>query len=104
MFEPGVQELSLGAGSVVPTGCVASVRCGQSEMISDDGSSILLLNLHLKMRVQLELITAPARTIVISNALQALKDDVRSNPTQVPSPGGDLAPLRSRYCEDDARS
>jgi hypothetical protein len=67
-------------------------------------SWILLLNLHLKMRVQLELITALARTIAISNTLQALKDDVRSKPTQIPSSSGDLAALRSRYREDDASS
>ena len=67
-------------------------------------SWILLLNLHLKMRAQLELITTLARTIAISNALQALKDDGRSNPPQVPSSGGDLAALRIRHREDDARS
>jgi hypothetical protein len=67
-------------------------------------SWILLLNLHLKIRAQLELITALARTIAISNALQALNDDVRSKPTQIPNSAGDLAALRSRCREDDARS
>jgi len=68
-------------------------------------SWILLLNLHLKMRVQLELITALARTIAISNTLQALKDDVRSKPTQIPGSGEDLASLwsQSQCREDGAR-
>jgi small membrane protein len=50
-------------------------------------SLIVLLNLHLKLRAQMELITVLARKIAIAGAVQGREPPAAGGPTQAPSDG-----------------